>query len=147
MDQEKINKNFKKWVSTLEKNGVDPEGILNLMGKDLVGMKSELFQYEGGLIFESLTLTKYAVALNKLLPSDKAINLNSLLKVTLLSNIGVVGNSEAFKGLDIKTKSLAYLFECNVPLSVDEYAAFVNPKTNMSMLIESANNMVKLEIK
>ena len=93
LEQEKIVSNTKKYFDSLSKLGIETEKLITYLGDDLI--KSSAYAtnnmpnvFEGGLIDFSLNVTKNLVSLNGILPDDKKIEKNTLVKVGLLFSIG-----------------------------------------------------------
>ena len=134
IDKEKVSKNFKKFVTTGQKNGFVTEELIEDLGKDLLSAPASTSTdyfgaFEGGLIMESLNITKYAVELNKALPEEKLMEMTSILKVCLLHQIG---KARLFKPQDSdwhKERGMMYKFNDDViSMSVGERSLFYATK-------------------
>lgn len=91
--KEKVLKNTEKYFTTGEKYKFMTDELMEVLGQDFISAPaSTATQYhnafEGGLIAHLLLVTKYAVSLNGVLPEERRISMNSLVKVCLLSQIG-----------------------------------------------------------
>lgn len=149
IDKEKVSKNFKKFVTTGQKFGFVTEELINDLGKDLLSAPASTSTeyygaFEGGLILNTLNITKYAVELNKTLPEELQVEMGSLLKVCLLHQIGkaklfVPKNSDWHKergimydfnndviSMSVGERSIYYATTNGVSFTEDEYQAILN---------------------
>lgn len=93
ISKEQVLKNAKKYFATGEKYGFMTEKLQTLLGSEFIGApastRTDLHNaYEGGLIQHLLTVTKYAIKLKDVVPNGENIDLNSLIKICCLHQIG-----------------------------------------------------------
>lgn len=93
LTEEKIAKNYEKFLATNQKYNVLTEDLLNFLGSDLKlapasTMTSLHNSFEGGLIDHILTVTKHAFLINKNLIDNLKVSDSELFKVCLLHQIG-----------------------------------------------------------
>ncbi len=93
LTKEKVVKNAKKYFDTGTKYGFMTEELQNFLGADFIAApastRTELHNaYEGGLVEHLLLVTKYAVSINSILPEGQRVDVNSLIKVCCLHQIG-----------------------------------------------------------
>lgn len=93
LTKENVAKNYQKFCSTGEKYGFLTADLKEFLGVDILTapastMTSLHNAFEGGLIAHILTVTKYAVKINDTLPDTLKVNLESLIKVCCLHQIG-----------------------------------------------------------
>lgn len=149
LTKEKIIKNFKKFYTTGEKYGFLTENLKEFLGQDLMTapastMKSLHNAFEGGLIAHTLLVTKYAVSINEMLPENLKVNLESLIKVCCLHQIGkaklylpsnedwrikrgemYIFNEELIS-MRVGERSIMYCSSNGVKLTDEEYVAIIN---------------------
>lgn len=149
LEQSEITKNFTKWVKTGEKYEFLTEELLNFIGNDLMvapaGTSTDFpGAYEGGLVLNTLLVTKYAVASNTGLPKEMQLDLNSVIKVCILHQIGKAKlfvpkdskwhnergimydfNSDLVS-MSVGERSVFYATSHGVKLKEDEYQAILN---------------------
>lgn len=149
LTKEKIAKNAKRYYSALEKYGFFNDALVELLGEDFTkapaSTRADLHNaFEGGLIDHLLTVSKYAVKINKILPENLQVNETSLLKVALLHQIGkaklyIPKNSDWHQkngvyyefnneliSMRVGERSVFYLNEVGIPLTEEEYQAIIN---------------------
>jgi hypothetical protein len=149
LDKEKISKNLKGFVKTGQKYGFVTEAMIESLGKDLLtapaSTSTDYFgAFEGGLIQNTLNITKYAVELNKVLPEELQIETSSLVKVCFLHQIGkaklyvpLVSDWHNKKGImydfnneltsmSVGERSIYYAQSNGVSFTEDEYQAILN---------------------
>lgn len=90
---EEIVKNVKKYFSTAEKYNFMNEDLQNVLGTEFISApastRTDLHNaHEGGLVEHLLLVTKYAIKLKDIVPNGDTIELNSLIKVCCLHQIG-----------------------------------------------------------
>ncbi len=95
LSENKIKANATKYFSTAEKYDFMTPELINFLGIDIVKApattKLDSYNaYEGGLIAHLLNVTRYALKLNEIVPEHLQVEKASLLKVTLLHQIGKV---------------------------------------------------------
>jgi len=93
LTEDKILKNTEKYFKTGEKYGFMTDDLMDALGKEFIGAPASTTTnlhnaFEGGLIAHLLLTTKYAVSLNDILPDKLKVDMKSLIKVCLLSQIG-----------------------------------------------------------
>lgn len=93
LEQNEITKNFTKWVKTGQKYEFLTDELLEFLGEEFMlspaGTSTDFpGAYEGGLIKNTLIVTKYAVSINESLPEEKRFDMNTIIKVCLLHQIG-----------------------------------------------------------
>lgn len=149
IEKEKVGKNFKKFVTTGQKHGFVTEEMVEALGKDLlIAPASTTTDYygafEGGLLMNTLDVTKYAVELNNALPETLRVDVVSLLKVCFLHQIGkaklfvpnksqwhidrgmVYDYNNDLVSMSIPERSIYYAATYGVTLNEDEYQAILN---------------------
>jgi hypothetical protein len=162
LSKEKIEKNTKKFYDTGEKYGFINDKLVDILGPEFIGAPSCTSDYmhgayEGGLINHILLTTKYAVSINGMLPEDKRVNLESLIKVCCLHQIGkaklYIKSEEGWKikrgdnysfnndrlNLNTSQQSLLYIAKAGIELSDGETYAIHNYNTDFG------NSGLKLE--
>ena len=93
--KEKILKNKEKFNKTNETYNILPENLLEFLGEDLYSapasnMESMYNSFPGGLIDYILSVTKYGINLNDILPESQRVDKKSLIKVCFLHQLGKV---------------------------------------------------------
>ena len=147
--KEQIIKNAKKYFSTGEKYGFMTEELTKTLGTDFISApastRTDLHNaFEGGLIEHLLMVTKYAVSLKSIVPNGDKIEMDSLIKVCCLHQIGkynlyVPKNSKwhndngimydfnnDITSMHVGERSAYIAMNNGVKLSIDEYQAIVN---------------------
>ena len=145
MDKEK---NYEIFLKKLNQLGVKTEALDKRFG-DLIKKASFTLSNEKGMAYEGSlieivlrVLTGYAVALNDILPEEKRVDKNSLVKVCLLHHISkavrIVPNDNSWevekRGLVFKydekqpairtgLHSLAICQSCGIPFTLEEVEA------------------------
>jgi len=146
---EQIVKNTKKYFQTTQDLGAMNEELMKFLGEDFIKapastMKSLHNAFEGGLIDHLLTVTKYAVNFNNVLPEDEKVDQKSLVKVCLLHQIG---KAHAYKpclsewhktnqgkmyefnedvvSMRIGERSLYYALSYGIKLTEEEFGAII----------------------
>ena len=120
LTEEKIKKNGTKFFETCDKYGIDTNKLVDLLGIEFIGAPSATNTdlgnaFAGGLIKHILTVTKYMVSLNEILPKPLELPIESVIKVGLLHQIG---KSELFKVLDSSwhnQRGIMYEFNNDLP--------------------------------
>lgn len=149
LTQEKVAKNARKYYATLEKYGFFNDGLVEILGEDFIkspaSTREDLHNaFEGGLIDHLFKVAKYAVLINKTLPEALQVDETSILKVSLLHQIGKAGlyikkvsdwhnkqgifydfNNELVS-MKIGERSIYYLTKVGISLSEEEFQAIVN---------------------
>ena len=95
ISKEQIEKNKSKLIETSEKYGVLSTPLLEFLGEDLfvapASTSLDMYgAYPGGLLEHIFVASKYAVKVNSILPESLQQDISSLLKCTILSQIGKV---------------------------------------------------------
>jgi hypothetical protein len=150
IDNEKISKNAKKFNDTGLKYNFINDKLLELLGPEFITAPAcstnNLYNaYEGGLVQFILTVTKHAVSVNETLSEDKKVNLESLIKVSMLHQIGKAkmfveqtskwhrdNKGEMFifnndlLSLTVAERSIYYTMEAGIKLTEDEVFAIFN---------------------
>lgn len=148
--KEKINKNNQTFIEKNELYGVLSKELLEYLGEDLLSapastMKSLHNAFPGGLIDHILKTTKYAIGINKLLPTGMEVESQSIVKVCFLHQIGktflykwcesewhrnnqgkMYEFNEELTSMKIGERSVYYAMKYGVKLSEEEYQAIVN---------------------
>ena len=179
--EEKILKNTEKYFKTAEAHGFMTDELMTLLGQEFIAApastRSDLHNaFEGGLIAHLLLTTKYAVELNNILPEDMRVDLKSLLKVTLLHQIGKAklyvaedkwhqdrGMMYKFNNdlvsMSVGERSAIYALSNGVTLTEEEYQAIVNydkddsdkqakwHSTTLGVILRQANELAIMDEK
>jgi hypothetical protein len=148
--KEKINKNNQTFIEKNELYGILSKELLEYLGEDLLTapastMKSLHNAFPGGLIDHILKTTKYAIGINKLLPTGMDVEAQSIVKVCFLHQIGktflykwcesewhrnnqgkMYEFNEELTSMKIGERSVYYAMKYGVKLSEEEYQAIVN---------------------
>ena len=147
MDSKKIEKNREKVLEMNENYKIFTKELIEFLGDEyfLAPASASLDLYNccpGGLVAHSLIIAKYAVNLNNLLPDKVKIPIETLIKVSFLSQIGkaflYVNNETEWEirqgkiytyndltPMTIGERSLMYAMRNGVILSDDEYQAIL----------------------
>lgn len=147
---EKMLKNAKKFNDTGVKYGVVNDALLELVGSELISApcttsESMYNYYDGGLIQHLLNVAKYAISVNSSLPEDKQIDNESIIRVSLIHQIGkakmfvpqdndwfVKNRGEHYMfndellSLKVGERSVFYALKAGIDLSEDEVFAIHN---------------------
>jgi len=152
LTNEIILKNTDKYFKTAEKYGFMNDNLLDFLGEDFIKAPASTGTaynnaFEGGLIAHLLTTTKYAISINGVLPETLRVNQSSLIKVSLLHQIGKakmfiaknpVANkwhidrgvlydfNENITSLRVGERSAIYALNNGIELSEDEFQAIIN---------------------
>lgn len=150
LTEEKIEKNYEKFLATNQKYNVLTEDLLNFLGKDLKlapasTMASLHNAFEGGLIDHILMVTKYAFNINKMLIDKLKVTEAELFKVCFLHQIGKVflyvpeksewhrnnqgkmySFNEELTSMRVGERSIYYAMTYGVNLSEREYQAILS---------------------
>jgi len=180
--KEETIKNAKKYFESGEKYGFMTELLQNKLGAAFIGApastRTDLHNaFEGGLVKHLLTVTKYAVKLQPIVPNGNKIDLGSLVKVCCLHQIGktnlYVPNeskwhndrgmmyefNDSLVSMHVGERSAHMAMSCGVELSEDEYQAIVNhDKTDddkqakwhsntLAVILRQANELAIMEEK
>jgi len=149
LTKDKVVKNAKAYFSRGEKYGFMNEELQNFLGTDFIAAPASTREdlhncHEGGLIEHLLLVTKYAVGINELLPEDQQVDINSLIKVCCLHQIGkahlykphtsdwhrgkgiLYEFNEDLVSMRVGERSAYYATNYGIELSEEEYQAIVN---------------------
>jgi hypothetical protein len=150
ISQEKVLKNTEKYFKTAEKYGFMNDGLMEFLGQDFIKAPASTATslhnaFEGGLIAHLLLTTKYAVSINAMLPDNMKVDNASLIKVSLLHQIGKarlytsegVAKWQKDRGINyvfneelvsmrIGERSAHYALSNGVSLTDEEYQAIIN---------------------
>lgn len=156
ISKEKMLKNAKKFNDTGVKYGVINDTLLELLGDELISApcttSENMYNYfEGGLIQHVLNVAKYAILINSSLPEDKRIDEESIIRVSLIHQIGKVkmfvpqdnewfikNRGEHYKfnndllSLKVSERSVFYALKSGIDLSEDEVFAIHNYNSDFS---------------
>ena len=156
LTDEQIKKNAKKFFETGEKYGFMNDTLVDLLTPDIIGAPATIGKnfynaFDGGLIKHILTLTKYAVAINEMLPDTKRVDKNTLVKVCFLHQIGKAkmfaeqtsqwhkdNRGEMFTfndellSMNAAERSVYYATTAGIELSEDEMFAIFNYREDFS---------------
>lgn len=148
--KEKMLKNAKKFNDTGVKYGVINDELLELLGAEFISApcttaENMYLYYEGGLVQHLLNVTKYAISVNSSLPEDKQIDNESIIRVSLIHQIGkskmflphsndwfIKNRGEHYEfndellSLKVGERSVFYALKAGIDLSEDEVFAIHN---------------------
>jgi hypothetical protein len=156
LSKEKIIKNAKKFNETGLKYGFINDELITLLGQEFITAPAcsttNLYNtFDGGLIHHILTTTKYAISINEMLPENKQVNIESLIKVSFLHQIGkakmfveqksqwhrdnkgemYIFNDELLS-MTVSERSVYYALISGIKLSEDEVFAIYNYNDDFS---------------
>lgn len=150
LDKARLEKNVKKFEEVNEKYGFFTKDLLDFLGKDYFlapasPMRDMNNAFPGGLLDHTIKVAKYAVYLNKSLPESMREDLESVLKVSFLSEIGKtflfnpctsdwhIKNqgkyfefNEELVSMKVGERSCFYALSNGVKLNDSEYQAILN---------------------
>jgi hypothetical protein len=149
LTEDKIKKNIALYIETGEKYGFMTEELTDFLGVAIMtAPASTNFDYynafKGGLVDHMLRTAKYAVNINKLLPEHMQVTVESLVKVSLLFQIGKTfmflpnpsqwhrenqGKMYEFTdmvSMKVGERSVMYAANYGVKLTEEEYQAILN---------------------
>jgi hypothetical protein len=148
--KEKILKNKEKFNKTNETYNILPENLLEFLGEDLYSapasnMESMYNAFPGGLIDYILTVTKYGINLNDILPESQRVDKKSIMRVCFLHQLGKVklykfcesewhrknqgkmyDFNEDLVSMRVGERSAYYSLRYGVELSDEEYQSILN---------------------
>jgi hypothetical protein len=148
--KEKILKNKEKFNKTNETYNILSENLLEFLGEDLYSapasnMESMYNAFPGGLIDYILTVTKYGINLNDILPESQRVDKKSIIKVCFLHQLGKVklykfcesewhrknqgkmyDFNEELVSMRVGERSAYYSLRYGVELSDEEYQSILN---------------------
>ncbi len=179
--EDKILKNTEKYFKTAEAHGFMNDSLLDFLGQEFIkapaSTRSDLHNaFEGGLISHLLTTTKYAISINGVLPEALRVDKVSLIKVSLLHQIGKAklyvaedkwhqdrGMMYKFNNdlvsMSVGERSAIYALSNGVTLSEEEYQAIINydkddsdkqakwHSSTLGVILRQANELAILEEK
>lgn len=148
--KEKILKNKEKFNKTNETYNILSENLLEFLGEDLYSapasnMESMYNAFPGGLIDYVLTVTKYGINLNDILPESQRVDKKSIIRVCFLHQLGKVklykfcesewhrknqgkmyDFNEDLVSMRVGERSAYYSLRYGVELSDEEYQSILN---------------------
>jgi len=148
--KERILKNKEKFNKTNETYNILSENLLEFLGEDLYSapasnMESMYNAFPGGLIDYILTVTKYGINLNDILPESQRVDKKSIIKVCFLHQLGKVklykfcesewhrknqgkmyDFNEDLVSMRVGERSAYYSLRYGVELSDEEYQSILN---------------------
>jgi len=148
--KEKIIKNKEKFNKTNETYNILSENLLEFLGEDLYSapasnMESMYNAFPGGLIDYILTVTKYGINLNDILPESQRVDKKSIIRVCFLHQLGKVklykfcesewhrknqgkmyDFNEELVSMRVGERSAYYSLRYGVELSDEEYQSILN---------------------
>ena len=149
LNKEQIEKNKLKLIETSEKYGVLTPSLLEFLGDDFfIAPASTTLDmygaYPGGLVEHIFTASKYAVKVNDILPKTLQQEVPSILKCTILSQIGKVF---LFKPNESEwhRKNLGKMYEFNdglVSMRVGERSSYYCSKYGVNLTEEEYQTIV-----
>lgn len=149
LEQEKIIANAKKYFDTANKLGFMTNELTAFLGQDFIKAPASTTEslhnaFEGGLIDHLLRVASYAVKFNNALPDSEKVNQDSLLKVSLLHQIGKANLylpnesewhrknlgkhynfNEELPPMRVSDRSVFYAVSNGVTFTVEEYQAII----------------------
>jgi hypothetical protein len=150
LDKTRLEKNVKKFEEVNGKYSFFTKDLLDFLGQDYFlapasPMRDMNNAFPGGLIDHSIKVAKYAVYLNNSLPESMRLPVESVLKVSFLSEIGKtflfkpctsdwhIKNqgkyfefNEDLTSMKVGERSAYYALSNGVKLSEDEYQSILN---------------------
>ena len=140
LDKLKLEKNIKKFEEVNEKYKIFSKELLDFLGQDYFlspasPMKDMNNSFHGGLLDHAIKVAKYAVYLNKSIPESMQESMDSILKVSFLSEIGKTFLFTPCKSEWHKT-NLGKYFEYNeelVSMRVGERSAYYAQTNNVKL--------------
>lgn len=166
LSKEKIRKNAERYFKFIEKYGAFNDELVELLGEDFIkapaSPREDLYNaFDGGLIKHIFTVGKYISLINEQLPDNLKVDKDSLLRVSLLYQIGkahlFTPTTEDWKKnkgiyydynnelitMRVSERSLYYLSKCCIKLTDEEYSAIVNfDKLDSDLQSKYHNNML-----
>jgi hypothetical protein len=147
MGEEKINSNYEKFLGANTKYGIFNEEFINNFGEILKVKESKLefYNYEGGLVYLALTMTKHATTINQTLPKSMRKEGEAIVRMSFLTALTFMGDVE---GRDGKLEYLYQLMKSCSDISSDEYHYIHSLQSQTGMLfyiLSSAITMAMAE--
>jgi hypothetical protein len=148
--KEKIIRNKEKFTKTNETYNILSENLMEFLGEDLYSapasnMESMYNAFPGGLVDYILTVTKYGINLNDILPELQRVDKQSIIKVCFLHQLGKVklykfcesewhrknqgkmyDFNEDLVSMRVGERSAYYSLRYGVGLSDEEYQSILN---------------------
>jgi len=128
---DKVKKNATKFFETGDKYNCLTPQLLDVLGVDIVeapaSTRTDLNNaFEGGLIDHILRVTKYCVSLNGVLPKPQQVELESLIKVSMLHQLGKVNLYKKLDSAWHNERGMMYEFNNDVTsMKVGERSAYL----------------------
>lgn len=149
LNKEQIERNKSKLLETSEKYGILNEGLLEYLGEDLftspASTSLDMYgAYPGGLLEHIFIASKYAVKVNSILPENLQQDVSSILKCTILSQIGKVFLFKPNESEWHRTK-LGKMYEFNddlVSMRVSERSSYYCSKFGVELTEEEYQTIV-----
>jgi len=150
LDKAKLEKNVKKFEEVNGKYKIFTDDLMDFLGQDFFlapasPMRDMNNAFPGGLLDHTIKVAKYAVYLNNSLPESMRESMDSILKVSFLSEIGKthlftpcqsewhIKNqgkyfeyNEELVSMKVGERSTYYALSNGVKLTDDEYQAILN---------------------
>jgi hypothetical protein len=150
LDKAKLEKNVKKFEEVNGKYKIFTDDLMDFLGQDFFlapasPMRDMNNAFPGGLLDHTIKVAKYAVYLNNSLPESMRESIDSILKVSFLSEIGKthlftpcqsewhIKNqgkyfeyNEELVSMKVGERSAYYALSNGVKLTDDEYQAILN---------------------
>lgn len=113
LSEKKINKNYQKLVDTNSKYQFLTEEFFTKFGEEIKTASSlnPGYQYPGGAVQFALTVTKYGVMINGVLPKNKRFAESEIVKLSImysLQSMAEIGESELGERAFYKEESISY---------------------------------------
>lgn len=148
--KEEIVKNAKRFFEAANAGGFMNEELTSFLGEKFITAPASTMlslhnAFEGGLIAHSLLVAEYAVKFNKALPQDERMDINSILKICFLHQIGktflykpcesqwhrekqgkMYEFNEELTSMRVGERSINYITRFGIELTEDEYVAILN---------------------
>lgn len=149
--KEMLVKNKEKFIETYEKYDLYTKELIDFMGEEIYTspaspMKHMYGAYPGGLTNHILLVTKYAIKINSLLPTEQRVeSSSSIIKVCFLHQIGkirlfkfcesewhrnnqgkIYEYNEDLVSMRIGERSAYYALTNNIKMTEEEYQAIIN---------------------
>lgn len=141
LSKEQIEKNKKKFLETSKKYNVLTKELEEFLGEELfVAPASPMLDayscYPGGLVDHLLKVCKYSIQINDLLPETIKVDKNSLIKVSILAQIGKTFLFK-FNESEWHRKTLGKMYEYRdgeiIAMTVGERSAFYATKFKVEL--------------
>jgi HD superfamily phosphodiesterase len=166
LEQEKIVANTKKYFDTATKLGFMNEELMKFLGEAFIKAPASTMTdlhnaFEGGLIDHLLRVASYAVKFNNALPDDEKVDQTSLLKVSLLHQIGKANLykpcesewhrknqgkmyefNDEISSMRVGERSIYYAMSHGVTLTEEEYSAILNFDKTDDKMVEYHNSTI-----